>query len=365
MFGVRRLPNTEHSGYCAGVDDLEAVIRTAFAQVDVPVVLPSALYSEPDPEVDLVVAPEGAALQLWVKRVAFVNDSLAERLVLEGQERRRSIAQARVLFVVAEQVTRSARRVLTRSGVGYLDLRGHLGLHAPGLIVEADVDPQERRSVRRDPLIGNVGREVAAALLMDPDRRPGVRGLARELNRSVSTVSEALSSLREGRYVDEGAAVSGTRLFWALADHWSSESEYLLEMPPLGRSALTAPLRFEFDEVGASPGWALRGTAAAAVLGAPVAVRADQPLDFFVPDITIVNRARRLLRPAPSPDQARCSVAVAPVPAACVARLEPPGNYFEWPTTHPLFVALDLAQDAGRGQEILRDWTPKDWTRVW
>jgi hypothetical protein len=350
------------------VDDLETVIRAAFAQVDVAVVQPSAFSGDPDPEVDLVVDPDGAALQLWLKRVAFVNDPLADRLALEGQGRGRSTAQtgvSTVLFVVADQVTRSARRVLTHSGVGYLDLRGHLGLHAPGLIIEADVDPQERRAQRRDPLIGKVGREVAAALLMDPDRRPGVRGLARELNRSVSTVSEALSSLREGRYVDEGTVVSGTRLFWALADHWSSDAEYLLEAPPLGRSELTAPLRFEFDEVGAGPGWALRGTAAAAVLGAPVAVRADQPLDFFVPDTTIVNRARRLLRPAPSADLARCSVAVAPVPAACTARIEPPGNYFEWPTTHPLFIALDLAQDAGRGQEILRDWTPKGWPRVW
>jgi hypothetical protein len=350
------------------VEDLEAVIRASFAQVDISVVLPGAMYSNPDPEVDLVIDPEGAALQLCVKRVAFVNDPLAERLASESQRLMRSIASAgvaTVLFVVADQITRSARRVLTHSGVGYLDLRGHLGLHAPGLIVEAHVDPQQRRSARRDPLIGNVGQEVAAALLMDPERRPGVRELARELKRSVSTVSDVLSGLREGRYVDEGSTVSGTRLFWALADHWSSENEYLLEAPPSGQSDLAAPLRFGFDEVGAGPGWALRGTAAAAVLGAPVAVRADQPLDFFVPDTAIVNRARRLLGPAPSAELARCSVAAAPVPAACTARIEAMGSYFEWPTTHPLFVALDLAQDAGRGQEILRDWIPKGWARVW
>jgi hypothetical protein len=37
------------------------------------------------------------------------------------------------------------------------------------------------------------------------------------------------------------------------------------------------------------------------------------------------------------------------------------------PTTHPLFLALELAQDAARGREILDQWTPVDPEihRVW
>jgi hypothetical protein len=37
----------------------------------------------------------------------------------------------------------------------------------------------------------------------------------------------------------------------------------------------------------------------------------------------------------------------------------------KWPVAHPLFVALDLAQDTGRGREILDAWTPTEGTRVW
>jgi hypothetical protein len=37
-----------------------------------------------------------------------------------------------------------------------------------------------------------------------------------------------------------------------------------------------------------------------------------------------------------------------------------------WPLAHPLFVALDLASDPGRGTEILAGWRPQEETvRVW
>ncbi|TCC29443.1 transcriptional regulator [Kribbella speibonae] len=349
------------------MDELEMVVRDAFAHVDVDVMPPEMVHGEPDRGVDLVIEPDGAAVSLQIKRAAFVNDQVAHRFVVDGQRLLKQSMQtgtSSIVFVVADQVTRTARTELARANVGYLDLRGRLSLHAPGLIIEADVDPRERRAGRRDPLNGKAGRELAAALLMDPERKPAVRTLSRELNRSVSTVSEVLSAFRESRYI-EGDAVSGQRLFWALADRWSADIEYLLEPPSPGQGPLVAPLGLGLDQVGDGPGWALRGTAAASALGAPVAVRADQPLDFYVPDATTVHRARRLLGTAPSADLARCTVAVAPVPAACTSRTEPPDNYFEWPTTHPLFVALDLAQDVGRGQEILGDWTPRDWPRVW
>ncbi|MFN8104973.1 MAG: hypothetical protein U0U69_10975 [Acidimicrobiia bacterium] len=36
-----------------------------------------------------------------------------------------------------------------------------------------------------------------------------------------------------------------------------------------------------------------------------------------------------------------------------------------WRFAHGLFAALDLAQDRARGTEILADWQPEDFTRVW
>lgn len=76
-------------------------------------------------------------------------------------------------------------------------------------------------------------------------------------------------------------------------------------------------------------------------------MRTGQLQDFYVPDQVTVRRAITLLGPS-SRSQARCAVRVAPV-----------NNPFEWPLAHPVVVALDPAQDAGRGREILSAWTQR------
>ena len=73
-----------------------------------------------------------------------------------------------------------------------------------------------------------------------------------------------------------------------------------------------------------------------------------------------------LLGVTDSTAQAHATVRVAPVPAVVRQRVDLDSSPLEWPLAHPLFVALDLAQDVGRGREILDEWTPDDrWTRVW
>ena len=59
---------------------------------------------------------------------------------------------------------------------------------------------------------------------------------------------------------------------------------------------------------------------------------------------------------------------VAPVRQVCATRRPAHDAETRWPLAHPLFVALDLASDLGRGRgrEILDGWTPPaDVTRVW
>jgi len=131
-------------------------------------------------------------------------------------------------------------------------------------------------------------------------------------------------------------------------------------------TAITKPLRLGLDDAETTTGWALTDSAAAVAYGAPLAVRAEQLFDFYVPDQGIQRRATALLGAAPSASQARCAVRVAPVPAVCSQRVGAEASPFEWPLAHPLFVALDLAKDSGRGREILDAWTPPErWTRVW
>jgi len=53
-------------------------------------------------------------------------------------------------------------------------------------------------------------------------------------------------------------------------------------------------------------------------------------------------------------------------PRSASAGSTPRWSLGERPLAAPLFVALDLAQDVGRGREILNTWDPPEgWARVW
>ena len=234
-------------------------------------------------------------------------------------------------------------------------------------MIEADVDPVSGRADRKQALSGRAGLEVATALLMAPAAGAAVRDLGRALGRSASTVSEVLAGLRRDGLVDERHRVEGTRLFWQVADRWPADRIYLSRLPARGDDdGIARSLRLGLEDAERTVGWALTDSAAAVAYGAPLAMRTGQVLDFYVPDQATARRAAALLGAAPSRSQARCALRVAPVPAACGHRVDLASSPFGWPLAHPLFVALDLAQDAGRGREILDAWTlPERWARAW
>lgn len=332
--------------------DTVELVGDAFAEIGVEVQALAGMSAA-----DLVVAPEASATQIEVKRRALVDESAASRLVAE-----RTGAEA-PLLVVADRVTDGARRLLSGSGVGYLDLRGHLALRAPGLVIETEIAPLKERTQRPDALAGASGLEVATALLMEPSRPAAVRELARSLNRSPSTVSSVLSTLRAEHLIDAKNTVTGPDLFWRVVERWPAQRVQLATLPD-GDDATTAhALHLGLDAPDA-PGWALTDSAAAAAYGAPIGFRAGQVMDFFVPDQSVLRRATMLLHPAQSTSDVRATIRIAPVPRAVAQRSS--SETFGWPLAHPLFVALDLAQDRGRGREILQSWTPDgEWPRVW
>jgi DNA-binding transcriptional ArsR family regulator len=348
---------TEHrtSGILILVD-AEALLIDALAQVGVQT---RATMGASDQGIDLVLDPGGVEVQ--VKHRALVTGDDARRLLRETL-----LPPHRVLLVVADRVTEDARAVLTGHHAGYLDLRGHLAMRSATIVIDVDVEPVSGRAERTNALNGTVGLEVATALLMNPAEGTAVRELARKLTRSASTVSEILAALRGAGLVDERHRVEGTELFWQVAERWPSGRMDLVRLPMPGDATLARSLRLGLDDTEQTTGWALTDSAAAAAYGAPLAVGAAQPLDFYVPDQGTARRATTLLGTAPSRAEARFAIRIAPVRAACSHRIELASSPFEWPLAHPVFVALDLAQDAGRGREVLADWTPPErWTRVW
>ncbi|MFD9668706.1 transcriptional regulator [Rhodococcus sp. NPDC059968] len=338
---------------------IEAFVVDAFAQLDIEARPPvTASWSH----ADLVVDPDGVAVPIRVEFRTLVTDDVAERLLTEVPPPTTSAAP---LLVVADRVTEDARTVLIRHHGGYLDLRGRLALRTDRLVSDADVQPVKERAARSEALAGKAGLEVATAILLHPERAGTVRGLARELGRSPSTVSEVLAALRRDGLLDANNALVGTDLFWQVAGRWTSPRVHLAQPPTPGDTSLQRTLRLGLDALD-GPGWALTDSAAAAAYGAPLAFRAGQTLDFFVPDPSILRRASTLLGTAESARHTRATVRVAPVPAVVQSRIDLDTNPLEWPLTHPVFVALDLAQDLGRGREILDAWTPGDrWTRLW
>ncbi|HEX6405130.1 MAG TPA: hypothetical protein VF003_18545 [Pseudonocardiaceae bacterium] len=336
--------------------DTEALLIDALAQLGIRTRQPAGV---PDQGIDLVIEPGETRVQL--KRRALVTDDVARRLLAETPR-----PPGSVLVVVGDRVTETARRLLTGHRAGYYDLRGHLALRSASVVIDADVEPVSGRTERAHALSGNAGLEVATALLMEPAAGAGVRELAGRLGRSASTVSEVLAALRHAGLVDDRHRVEDTQLFWQVADRWPAARVHLARLPMPGDATITRPLRLGLDDAENTIGWALTDSAAAVAYGAPLAVRTGQLLDFYVPDQATVRRATTLLGAAPSRSQARCAIRVAPVPVACSHRVDLAGNPFEWPLAHPVFVALDLAQDVGRGREILGAWTPPQrWARVW
>jgi DNA-binding transcriptional ArsR family regulator len=368
VFGIHKLAGprldvrcsvlTEHrTGGILVAVDTEALLVDALAQLGVQV---RQAVGVPGEGIDLVIEPGGTRVQ--VKRRALVSDDVARRL-LAGTP----CPPGSVLLVVGDRVTETARRLLIEHHAGYYDLRGHLAVRSPGVVIDADVEPISGRAERADALSGTAGLEVATALLMEPAAGVAVRELARRLGRSASTVSEVLAALRRDGLVNDRHRVEGTELFWHVADRWPAARVHLARAPVPGDDAtITRPLRLGLDDAENTLGWALTDSAAAAVYGAPLAVRTGQLLDFYVPDRALLRRATALLGGASSRSQARCAVRVAPVRAACSHRIDLAASPFEWPLAHPVFVALDLAQDAGRGREVLGAWTPPErWARVW
>jgi hypothetical protein len=222
--------------------------------------------------------------------------------------------------------------------------------------------------VRRSGLVGQVGIELAALLLLEPGERIGIRGAAAALSRAPSSISDAFRALRGADLVDTQRRPAVLELFGELVGHWKAVSQDLATLPAPGSGRENAALSLGLDDVESATGWALTDTVAAAAYGAPVGMRADHPPDFYLPDQRSMRRAVQLLGSASTSSSRAGRVRLAPVPMVCSRRVDGPTRRLDelWPLAHPLFVALDLAQDPGRGREILDGWTPTGpWRRVW
>lgn len=82
-------------------------------------------------------------------RRSLVDAAIADRLLAGASD------SDGLVLVVGDRVTDDARRKLLAAWAGYLDLRGHLGVRARGIVINADVPSIKQGRDRQDPLAGS------------------------------------------------------------------------------------------------------------------------------------------------------------------------------------------------------------------
>ena len=276
--------------------------------------------------------------------------------------------------LVADRLVPRVRQQLSAAGWGWLDRRGHLFIATDGLLIDTDVMPLIATADRSRPTVDtDVGLDVAAAVLTHPAERLSVRRLVAYTGRSLGAVHEATRGLADEGLLDADGRPLTPELFWEVSARWRPQRIPVAAAPePVGdRRAQTLGLGTASDDVEQDSGWALCDTLAANAYGAAAVVRGNHPPDFYVPDDRTIRVARQLLGDPTTPDRRAATVATPPAKWICTHRVDLGAlatrrRKTSWPAAHPVVVALDLSTDAGRGREILDDWSPPEpFVRVW
>ncbi len=272
-----------------------------------------------------------------------VTESDAGGIVAQMREHGKA-AKADGVVVVADRISAPARDVLSSSGIGWLDRRGHLRMRWPGLLVDSDVPPLvDEPTDRVVDLFSPAGCDVALALLLAPAERLGTMEIARRTGRSPGRTSELLAAMRNAGLVESTGGPLIPDLFNALVDEWSPRWYTLAAVPP------PAPI------------YRLSGTLGALRHKAPVVATSDWPPEIYVDDRW---NLRHVLSSVGLAEDKPAAASVALCPSRYGFSVEA-GINAGFPVANHVVVALDLAQDPGRGREILDAWTPEGHVRVW
>ena len=273
-------------------------------------------------------------------------------------------------LVAAERIAEGAKDQFVRAGVGFYDRRGRLRLVVPGVVfVDAMTQPAGLRPTVGVPLGGEVAKEVAIVLMSDPQRRPGLRQLARDIGRSPSSVFEALQRLQTAGLITSGHEPLVPDLFWELEAQWHRQVYPLAATPEPFGASVTDLFQLGLGRGDADgwlldpEGWALTDTVAAVTWGMPLVASPSYPPDFYVPSAAVLHRAVATLGRASNMEERACTVSMAPARLVCRRRVNRPGSV--WPLADHVVVALDLAKDRARGREALEQWRPEGFVRVW
>jgi len=276
--------------------------------------------------------------------------------------------------VVANRISEPARQYLAAQKWAWLDRR--IGAHIPTRGRDIEVRYAERghpgratdddgptpmrvpRPAAEGPIRGRAGIAFSAALLCYPTDPPSFRSVAAAVDMSPTAISNAVKHLVAAGLVGPDNTPTLPDLFWALAEVWHPLKVFAIASAPEAGAREFATNVDRLDE----PGWVLGGDLAASELGAPLFSVERRPW-LWVPTQAELRRAERVQGRAAWEDRAAV-IATPPTPLVCRWRRASPAGT-SWPLPHPVFAALDLARDPGRGRDILAQWSPEGADPVW
>jgi hypothetical protein len=343
--------------------DAEAALRHALVVLGL---APTDTTRSDSSGADLTVDVDDRRVSLELKYYSLVDLPRATHLSRLAA-RPTTPENAPVPVVISDRIVEQARQELRQANVSWFDLRGHLFLSAPGLRVDVDTPRSNGGRRSQEPITGRVGLATAIDILLQgPQAHASVRDIARRIRAAPSSVSVAMKALREANFMDKQGTADLPALFWATAPHWTPHWVAVSRYPHPDGPMRNPALQIGFDDTDGA-GWALTGDLAAAALGAPLGVPSGAPPQLYVPTRQAHRLAISILEESSASASPQARLAVVPVHAACEQRIDAAGWHNQhWLLARTLFVALDLAQDPGRGTEILRDWHPSvGGDRVW
>lgn len=291
----------------------------------------------PERGADAAIVVKGTRLTVEVKRDVRDADARALLATLPAH-----------FVVVADRLSPGAKELLERHHAGWFDRRGDLRVELPGAglllktPVPAVIAPERGRAT--NPFTAT-GLDVAIAMLLEPTEHLAVREIARSTRKSHGRVSEIVAEFRSRGLVNRDGTPAVPDLFDEVAEAWRPRWVALGARPK------------------PDPSLRLSGSIGAVWREVPLVVAESWPPELYVRDEFALHR---LVITYP-PDMAH---AIAPPARAAVCPSafgfdQPLDLNPEFPVANYLVIALDLAQDEGRGREALDAWYPKGVARVW
>jgi hypothetical protein len=340
-----RTRTTQRDLLAETVDGALAVLAAVGISAQVRPHVPGTARDHAQADAVLEVFVDDRSLNMSVEAVSYCTAQKAAALVSRGNPDADTLP-----ILVADRITAEARTLLTEAGWSWLDRRGRLHLRGPGVRVDQPVPPAERAtaSTAGPAITGRSGITVAYWLCAHPAERVSPNRHAAVLGLAPSTISTTVRRLANAGLVDEDGAAVAPELFWELAAVWRADRTWLVRRPDPNEHVPFDPL---------VPSWRMTGTAAAAAYGAPLAAAGEGVLDLYVTgpvELSIATRRYGVAAPGAG------SAVIAIPPTSLVTERNHDGvipSIKGWPAAPLVAVALDVAQDRGRGREILEGWS--------